>query len=110
MYSFNGFKTSFSDSSVPGNSELNEYSPPENYNWEDGTIEVDSSAGILMSVNRNDEGRFTAEEWADILEKVENGEILLFETLEDEVEYYHVEETSMLILNNRHFASYIIQI
>ena len=89
MYSFNGFKPSLQDSSLPENSELNEYAPLEGYYWENGPIEVDSNAEILVSVNRNDERRYTADEWANILEKVEKGEILIFETLEDEVKYHH---------------------
>jgi len=44
---------------------------------------------VLVAVNRNDESKYTPEQWADILNKIEKGEILFFETLEDEVEYFH---------------------
>lgn len=43
----------------------------------------------MIAVNRNDEKRFTADQWADILEKVKNGEILFFETPEEELAYFH---------------------
>lgn len=45
--------------------------------------------GILVSVNKNDEDRYTPEQWSDIMEKVEAGEILFFDTLEDEIAYHH---------------------
>ena len=53
-----------------------------------------SAAGVLVSVNRNDENRYTQEEWADILEKVETGEILFFETYEEEFEHHHGRKPS----------------
>lgn len=56
-------------------------------NREDGPLNEDSSTGELFSVNRSDESKFTPEEWEEILQKVEDGEILLFDTLEDEVAY-----------------------
>jgi len=55
---------------------------------EDGPIDVDSMPGVLVAVNRNDENNFTPEEWADILEKIEKGEILFFETREEELDYF----------------------
>jgi len=78
------------DSSLPdGYYDTEVLSGAEDYSWEDGPIEANSMPGILAAVNRNDENRFTPEEWADILEKVENGEILFFETLEEEVAFFH---------------------
>lgn len=53
-----------------------------------GPLNEDETAGVLVSVNANDESRYTAEEWANILKKVEAGEILFFETLEDERAYH----------------------
>lgn len=82
-----GYRTS--DSSLPDGHNAQLLSADESYNQEDGPREVDSSLGTLFSVNRNDESKFTAEEWADILEKVEKGEILFFETLEEETAYFH---------------------
>lgn len=56
-------------------------------NREAGPLNEDSSAEELFSVNRGDESKFTPAEWEEILQKVENGEILLFDTLEDELTY-----------------------
>ena len=77
------------DSSMPDGYESEALLGADDYSWEDGPIETDSAPGILAAVNRNDENKFTPEEWADILEKVEKGEILFFETLEEEVAYFH---------------------
>lgn len=51
--------------------------------------EENSDLGTLVAVNRDDENKFSSEEWTDILEKVERGEILFFETLEEEIAYFH---------------------
>lgn len=56
-------------------------------NKEDRALDEDSIAGKLISVNCGDESIFTPEEWKEILQKVENGEVLLFDTLEDEMAY-----------------------
>jgi len=77
------------DSNLPDGYESEVLMGAENYSWENGPIEADSMAGVLTAVNRNDENRYTPEEWADILKKIEKGEILFFETLEEEVEYFH---------------------
>ena len=73
------------DSSLPNGNNDQLLSADESYNRADGPREIDSSMGVFVSVNRNDESKFTAEEWADILGKVEKGEILFFETLEEEL-------------------------
>lgn len=56
-------------------------------NQETGPTDVDSSLGELVAVNKSDESKFTAEEWEEILLKVESGDILFFDTRE-EVEYF----------------------
>ena len=53
--------------------------------------EVDSVPEVLAAVNRSDENRYSPEEWATILEKVAKGEILFFETHEEEVEYFQAK-------------------
>ena len=40
-------------------------------------------------MNRGDEDKFTPEEWADILKKVESGEVMLFENMEEEIAYFN---------------------
>jgi beta-lactamase regulating signal transducer with metallopeptidase domain len=77
------------DSGFPDGYESQDIAPAEDYNWETGPQEEDSNVGTLVAVNRNDEGKFTTEEWQDILERVEKGEILFFETIEEETEYFH---------------------
>ena len=57
-------------------------------NQETGPTDVDSSLGELVAVNKSDESKFTAEEWEEILLKVESGDILFFDTREEEVEYF----------------------
>lgn len=52
-------------------------------------LSAESVAGTLRSVNGNDRDKFSEEEWSDILERVKTGEILFFETLEDEVAHWH---------------------
>lgn len=54
----------------------------------------DSGAGVLISANRNDEKNYSEEEWAAILQEVENGNILFFETKADEDTYF--QSVSML--------------
>lgn len=54
--------------------------------------EHESVAGTLVSVNLGDEDKFTPEQWAEILEKVEAGEVMLFDTLEDEIAYFDSQE------------------
>ena len=61
---------------------------PKN-NCESGPQSADTVPGTLRSVNRSDQDKFSEEEWADILERVKTGEILFFETLEDEVAHWH---------------------
>ena len=46
------------------------------------------STGKLVAVNKSDESKFTAKEWKEILLKVENGDILFFDTREEEFEYF----------------------
>lgn len=58
-----------------------------------GPIVEDSTAEILIAVNASDEDKFTSEEWAAIMQKVEKGEILFFETYEEELEYFHGESS-----------------
>lgn len=77
------------DSNTPDGYIAQPLSTDEIYNQEDGPRDVDSTVGVLTAVNRNDKNKFTAEEWADILERVKTGEILFFETLEEEVAYFH---------------------
>ena len=57
-------------------------------NQETGPTDVDSSLGELVAVNKSDESKFTAEEWEEILVKVESGDILFFDTRGEEVEYF----------------------
>ena len=65
---------------------------PKN-NCESGPQDIDSPAATLRSVNRNDRDKFSEEEWEGILEQVETGAILFFETLEDEIAYFHHQQT-----------------
>lgn len=77
------------DSNVPDGYIALSLSTDEICIQKDGPRDTDSAVGVLTAVNRNDENKFTAEEWADILERVKTGEILFFETLEEEVAYFH---------------------
>jgi len=77
------------DSSAPDGYKSENLVGAKDNNLEDGPIEEDSAVGVLVAVNRNDENKYTPEQWADILEKVKKGEILFFETLAEEVEYFH---------------------
>lgn len=47
-----------------------------------------TAPGELLSVTLEDRSKFTAEEWAEIMKQVEAGEVLLFDTLEEEADYY----------------------
>jgi hypothetical protein len=88
------------DSSLPdGYYESKDLLGAEDDNWEEAPIEVDSMQAVLVAVNQNDENRFTPEEWADILEKVETGEILFFDTLEEEVKYFHNPNNDVVMDN-----------
>lgn len=91
-----GFATSAaSQSSQPENGSLDSDFPTgsaaflsnHQNNREDGPLDEDSGTGELFSVNRGDESKFTPEEWKEILQKAEDGEILLFDTLADELAY-----------------------
>lgn len=91
-----GFATSAaSQSSHPENGSLDSDFPTgstaflsnHQNNREDGPLDEDSGKGELFSVNRGDESKFTPEEWKEILQKAEDGEILLFDTLADELAY-----------------------
>ena len=77
------------DSNLPDGYESEVLLETDYTSWEDEPIEVDSSVGILVAVNRNDEKKYSPEEWAAILNKVDKGEILFFETLEEEAAYFH---------------------
>lgn len=68
----------------------------ERNNEENGPQDTDSTLGSLVSVNRGDESKFTPEEWAEILKKVEAGEILFFETAEEERAFFENEDNAAL--------------
>lgn len=61
-----------------------------------GPQDSNSTLGGLGSVNRGDEHKFTPEEWAEILKKVEAGEILFFETAEEERAFWDNEDNAAL--------------
>lgn len=82
------------DSALPEGYESHEMVTTTEGNWEE-PVEVDSSVDVLVAVNKNDEGKFTAKEWQEILEKVEKGEILFFDTLEEETAYFHGSATNL---------------
>lgn len=63
------------------------FMPNQQNNKESGPLNEDSISGEFFSVNRGDESKFTPEEWKEILQEVEDGKILLFDTLEDELAY-----------------------
>ena len=95
-----GMATGFTTGAVAkdNNSSLpNDQTPTsERNNKEAGLQDTDSALGGLASVNRGDEGKFTPEEWAEILKKVEAGEILLFETAEEERAFWEDEDNAAL--------------
>ena len=68
----------------------------ERNNGEAGPQDTNSTVGGLGSVNRGDEHKFTPEEWAEILKKVEAGEILFFETAEEERAFWADEDNADL--------------
>ena len=80
------------DSSLPNGQP----SASQRSNEETGPQATDSTLGGLASVNRGDESKFTPEEWAEILKKVEAGEILLFETAEEERAFWEDEDNAAL--------------
>lgn len=65
-------------------------------NEEAGPQDDESTPDGLISVNRGDEHKFTPEEWAEILKKVEAGEILFFETVEEEMAFWENEDNAAL--------------
>ena len=65
-------------------------------NEETGPQDTSSALSGLGSVNRGDERKFTPEEWAEILKKVEAGEILFFETAEEERAFWENEDNAAL--------------
>ena len=81
-----------SDSALPSG----QLPASEGSNQEAGPQDTDSALGGLASVNRGDERKFTPEEWAEILKKVEAGEILLFETAEEERAFWEDEDNAAL--------------
>ena len=81
-----------SDSALPSGQPL----ASEGSNEEAGPQDTDSALGGLASVNRGDEHKFTPEEWAEILKKAEAGEILLFETAEEERAFWEDEDNAAL--------------
>ena len=81
-----------SDSALPSGQPT----ASEGSNQEAGLQDTDSTLGGLASVNRGDERKFTPEEWAEILKKVEAGEILLFETAEEERAFWADEDNAAL--------------
>jgi len=81
-----------SDSALPSGQPT----ASEGSNHEAGPQDTDSDLGGLASVNRGDERKFTPEEWAEILKKVEAGEILLFETAEEERAFWEDEDNAAL--------------
>ena len=80
------------DSSLPdGQTPVSERNSEEA-----GPQDTNSTVGGLGSVNRGDEHKFTPEEWAEILKKVEAGEILFFETAEEERAFWADEDNADL--------------
>ena len=80
------------DSSLP-----NGQTPVSERNSEEaGPQENEGTPDGLISVNRGDEHKFTPEEWAEILKKVEAGEILFFETAEEERAFWADEDNADL--------------
>lgn len=74
------------DSNVPEGCAVELTNEPNNQ--DSGPNEVDSSPCELVSVNKDDESKFTAEEWEKILSKVKSGDILFFDTREEEIAYF----------------------
>ena len=65
-------------------------------NEEAGPHANESTPSALLSVNRGDESKFTPEKWAEILKMVEAGEVLFFETVEDEMAFWDDEDNAAL--------------
>ena len=74
------------ESGLPDGSKPSDSAPQ---NGEAGPQNEDSEFGWIRAVNRGDEDKFTPEEWEDILKKVEAGEVMLFDSLEEETTYFH---------------------
>jgi len=69
-------------------------------NEEAGPQNKDSALGMLTSVNRSDEDKFTPEEWKKILKEVEAGNILFFETPEEERAYFNLHDPDAALALN----------
>ena len=65
-------------------------------NEEAGPHANESTPSALLSVNRGDESKFTPEKWAEILKEVEAGEVLFFETAEEERAFWDDEDNAAL--------------
>ena len=95
-----GMATGFTTGAVAKESDsaLPSGQPPvsEGSSEEAGPQDTDSTLGGLASVNRGDEHKFTPEEWAELLKKAEAGEILLFETAEEERAFWADEDNAAL--------------
>lgn len=65
-------------------------------NEEAGPRANESTPSALLSVNRGDEHKFTPEKWAEILKEVEAGEVLFFETAEEERAFWDDEDNAAL--------------
>ena len=77
------------ESGLPDGSKPSDSAPQ---NGEAGPQNEDSALGMLTSVNRSDEDKFTPEEWKKILKEVETGNILFFETPEEERAYFDLRD------------------
>lgn len=95
-----GMATGFTTGAVAkdNNSSLPNGQPSasQRNNEETGPHDNESTPSGLISVNRGDESKFTPEEWAEILKKVEAGEILLFETAKEERAFWDNEDNAAL--------------
>ena len=65
-------------------------------NEEAGPRANESTPSALLSVNRGDEHKFTPEKWSEILKEVEAGEVLFFETTEEERAFWDDEDNAAL--------------
>jgi len=95
-----GMATGFATGAVEkdNNSSLPSGQAPasERNNEETGPHDNESTPSALLSVNRGDESKFTPEKWAEILKMVEAGEVLFFETVEDEMAFWDDEDNAAL--------------
>lgn len=83
--------TILTDSSFPDGVKPQNLESAENQNLETHPQEAYNIVETLIAVNRNDENKYTTEQWSDILEKAKKGEILYFETFEEEYKYFYGE-------------------